>query len=315
VVRVERGACQVVTPAGVRSAAHTGPEACTGDWVALRPGEPPRIAALLPRRTAVLRSSADRSSHAQVLAANVDTVAVVVSLREVPVDLGRLERLLALAWESGARPVVVLTKADLAPAAEQARAQVSEAAPGVEVISVSARTGAGTDALAGALQGTVVLLGPSGVGKSTLGNVLLGEPRLAVGPVREGDGKGRHTTVARELVPLPGGGVLIDTPGLRGVGLWDAADGLTQVFADIEELATRCRFHDCAHRAEPGCAVLAALDAGELTERRLFSYRKLLRENEWAAARTDARLRAERRDRWKAVHRSQRQLKRFQGRG
>ncbi|MFD0891325.1 ribosome small subunit-dependent GTPase A, partial [Streptosporangium algeriense] len=145
------------------------------------------------------------------------------------------------------------------------------------------------------------VVGPTGAGKSTLGNALLGEERLATGTVRAQDGKGRHTTVRRELIPLPGGGVLIDTPGLRGISLHDAADGLEQVFAEIEELAAYCRFGDCAHDTEPGCAVQAAIQAGELPERRLRSYRKLQRENAWAAARTDARLRDERVNRQKVI--------------
>jgi ribosome biogenesis GTPase len=147
--------------------------------------------------------------------------------------------------------------------------------------------------------GTTVLLGQSGAGKSTLANVLLGEDTMRVQAARDVDGKGRHTTTTRNLFALPGGGVLIDTPGLRGVGLWDAGRGVGQVFAEIEELAGDCRFHDCAHVAEPGCAVLAALESGELPERRLESYRKLLRENQYIVAKTDARARAEMRREWK----------------
>jgi ribosome biogenesis GTPase len=144
-----------------------------------------------------------------------------------------------------------------------------------------------------------VLLGQSGAGKSTLANALLGAEVMEVQATRDADGKGRHTTTTRNLLALPGGGVLIDTPGLRGVGLWDAETGVGQVFAEIEELAQRCRFHDCAHEAEPGCAVLAALDSGDLPVRRLESYRKLMRENQWIVAKTDARLRAELRRDWK----------------
>ncbi len=313
---MDRGLCDAVTDDGPLRAATAGLAACTGDWAALDPGtagREPRLVALLPRRTAIVRSSAARDSHGQVLAANVDTVVVAVSLA-VPLDAGRLERLLALAWESGARPVVVLTKTDQAADPAEAIAEAAAAAPGVEVVATSAVTGEGMDALAALLTGTVVLLGASGAGKSTLGNALLGGGTLATGEVRDRDGKGRHTTVRRELLPLPGGGVLIDTPGLRGVGLHDAADGIEQVFAEIEELAGDCRFADCAHEAEPGCAVLAAIASGELPERRLTSYRKLLRENAWAAARTDARLRAERTERWKAIHRHQRATYRFRER-
>lgn len=299
VVRVERGRCAVVTAHGEVSAAVNSLSPCTGDWVAVRT-EDPAVTAVLPRRTAIVRSSSSRRSDEQVLAANVDTVAVVVSLA-APVVLNRIERLLALAWDSGARPVVVLSKADQVSDPALALAEVSTAAPGADVLAVSAIDGDGIDALTAVLSGTVVLLGPSGAGKSTLGNALLGTDRLAVGAVRDQDGKGRHTTVHRELVPLPHGGVLIDTPGLRGIGLWDTEDGVALTFPEIEELADECRFGDCGHETEPGCAVLAAVESGSLPARRLASYRKLLRENEWVASRTDARLRAERRGRWKAI--------------
>jgi ribosome biogenesis GTPase len=209
----------------------------------------------------------------------------------------------ALSWESGAQPVVVLTKADLVPDAMTLSYLVQDVettAPGVQVLSVSAATGEGIDVLAAVVSGgTSVLLGQSGAGKSTLANALLGEEVMEVQATRDADGKGRHTTTTRNLLALPGGGVLIDTPGLRGVGLWDAETGVGQVFAEIEGLAGECRFHDCAHEAEPGCAVLAAIDSGELPERRLDSYRKLMRENQRIVAKTDARLRAEIRRDWK----------------
>ncbi|MEE1941070.1 ribosome small subunit-dependent GTPase A [Streptomyces sp. TRM 70361] len=308
VVRVDRGRCDAVTADGtVRadSASVTGPDpvrtVCTGDWAALGPGAGglPEVRALLPRRTAFVRSTSSKRAEGQVLAANVDHAVIAVSLATEP-DLGRLERFLALAWESGAQPLVVLTKADLAPDAGHVAADAEAAAPGVPVLSVSARTGEGLDALAAALcEGTAVLLGQSGAGKSTLVNALVGQEVATVQSTRSRDGKGRHTTTGRELFLLPGGGVLIDTPGLRGVGLWDAGDGVGRTFADVEELARECRFPDCAHTAEPGCAVLAAVDDGTLPVRRLDSYRKLLRENEYLAARTDARLRAELRRDWK----------------
>ncbi|MEU8804583.1 ribosome small subunit-dependent GTPase A [Spirillospora sp. NPDC048819] len=326
VAAVDRGLCDVVAGDGPLRAG-TGPAAssddpsaapCTGDWAALHPDGPdgrPVIAALLPRRTAIVRSSASRDSRGQVLAANVDTVAVTVSLA-APLDLGRVERLLALAFESGARPVIVLTKADRVPgaAAAEAEAEAASAAPGVDVVACSAATGDGVDVVRAVLAGTVVLVGPSGAGKSTLGNALLGERALATGAVRDRDGKGRHTTVRRELLPLPGGGVLIDTPGLRGVGLFDASEGLRRTFADIGDLAARCRFGDCAHRTEPGCAVLAAIEDGTLPRRRLDSYRKLQRENDWIASRGDARLRAERENKRKAITRWQRQTYKERGR-
>ncbi|WP_405896222.1 ribosome small subunit-dependent GTPase A [Streptomyces sp. NBC_00727] len=244
--------------------------------------------AVLERRTSLVRPTASRTPQGQVLAANVDTVVVTVSLA-VPLNHGRTERMIALAWASGAQPVVVLSKADQCADPRQAAAEV---APGADVLVTSAVTGEGLDGLTAALRGTIVLLGPSGAGKSTLGNRLLGEDRLATGAVRDADGKGRHTTAWRELVPLPGGGVLLDTPGLRAIGLHDAQDGLEHTFAEIELLAQNCRFADCGHGSEPDCAVLAAVASREITRRRLDSYHRLLSENAYAASRTDARLRA-----------------------
>ncbi|CAM06211.1 ribosome biogenesis GTPase [Saccharopolyspora erythraea NRRL 2338] len=315
VVGVDRGRCDVVTGAGplrVAFSAADGP--CTGDWAAVRPasGGEPALVALLPRRTAIVRAGSSRSSHGQVLAANVDTVAVVVSAA-VRLNAGRVERLLALGWESGAVPVVVATKADQAADPGGLTAELADLAPGAEAVATSAVTGEGLDRLRRLLTGTVVLLGASGAGKSTLANALLGADELATGAVRAQDGKGRHTTVRREMVPLPEGGVLIDTPGLRGVGLFGAEEGLERTFAEIEELALGCRFTDCVHHTEPGCAVLAAIESGEISARRLDSYRKLQRENAWMAARSDARLRAEREERWKVITKQQRAAYRFRG--
>jgi ribosome biogenesis GTPase len=214
-----------------------------------------------------------------------------------------VERLLALAWESGAQPMVVLTKADLVADAEDQRADIEAAAPGVDVVVVSSVTGEGLDVLRAVAspRTTLALLGPSGAGKSTLTNALAGVELMATRALRA-DGKGRHTTVHRELVVLPSGALLVDTPGLRGVGLTAVDEGLEKVFADIEELAAECRFADCAHRTEPGCAVRAALESGELTERRWESYLKLQREARWMAMRHDARLRSEEREKWKRIH-------------
>jgi ribosome biogenesis GTPase len=309
-IRVDRGQCDVVTADGViraDTAFVTPPDplrvVCTGDWVAVDPGGSPRyVRTYLPRRTAFVRSTSSKRSEGQILAANVDHAVVAVSLA-VELDLARVERFLALAWESGAQPLVVLTKADLVPdpaTLAHLVQDVETSAPGVPVLTVSAAHGEGLDVLAAVVAGgTAVLLGQSGAGKSTLANALLGEDVMDVRAIRDADGKGRHTTTTRNLLALPGGGVLIDTPGLRGVGLWDAGSGVGQVFAEIEELAGGCRFHDCAHEREPGCAVLAAVDSGELPQRRLESYRKLLRENQRIVAKTDARLRAEIRKEWK----------------
>ncbi|NGO40718.1 ribosome small subunit-dependent GTPase A [Streptomyces ureilyticus] len=305
VVRVDRGQCDVVTADGVMRAdtAFVTPRdplrvVCTGDWVVVEPaGNPRYVRTYLPRRTAFVRSTSSKRSEGQILAANVDHAVVAVSLA-LELDLGRVERFLALAWESGAQPVVVLTKADLVPDAVTLAHLVQDVettAPGVPVLTVSAALGEGLDVLAAVVSGgTSVLLGQSGAGKSTLANALLGEDVMEVRAARDVDGKGRHTTTTRNLLVLPGGGVLIDTPGLRGVGLFDAGSGVGQVFSEIEELAGGCRFDDCAHVAEPGCAVLDAVESGVLPERRLDSYRKLLRENERIVAKTDARARASR---------------------
>ncbi|MFE5038614.1 ribosome small subunit-dependent GTPase A [Streptomyces sp. NPDC056683] len=310
VVRVDRGQCDVVTAGGPLRAdtAFVTPHdpmrvVCTGDWVAVEPGGNPRyVRAYLPRRTAFVRSTSSKRSEGQILAANVDHAIVAVSLA-VELDLGRVERFLALAWESGAQPVVVLTKADLVPdpvTLAHLVQDVETTAPGVPVLTVSAHAGDGLDLLVALVgSGTSVLLGQSGAGKSTLANALLGEDVMDVHAARDVDGKGRHTTTTRNLLALPAGGVLIDTPGLRGVGLFDAETGVGQVFAEIEELAGDCRFSDCGHESEPGCAVRLAVETGELPVRRLESYRKLMRENQWIVAKTDARLRSEMKKDWK----------------
>ncbi|MFD9542950.1 ribosome small subunit-dependent GTPase A [Streptomyces sp. NPDC060022] len=326
VVRVDRGQCDVVTPGGTLRAdtAFVVPRdpmriVCTGDWVAVDPdGDPQFVRTLLPRRTAFVRSTSSQRSEGQVLATNIDHIVICVSLA-VELDLGRLERFLALAMSSTAgaallgdgreaeeyeaHPLVVLTKADLVPDAATLSHLVEDIeriAPGVQVLPVSSATGEGVDVFGAIVSGgTSVLLGVSGAGKSTLANTLLGEDVMDVRAARDVDGKGRHTTTTRNLLVLPGGGVLIDTPGLRGVGLWDAEAGVGQVFSEIEDLARQCRFHDCGHEAEPGCAVLGAIEDGTLPERRLDSYRKLLRENHRIAAKTDARLRSETMREWK----------------
>ncbi|MCI0688911.1 MAG: ribosome small subunit-dependent GTPase A [Sporichthyaceae bacterium] len=320
VTRVDRARVTVLTADGpehavlsptLLAAAAEDPtgQPCTGDWVVVRRWPDGRVSAeaVLPRRTVFLRASGNsRLSKGQVLAANIDTVMVTEGLQPEP-DLGRIERLLALAWQNGAEPVIVLTKADLAGDAEMLVSDVAAAAPGAAVYAVSAVTGEGMDALAPYLAPgrTVALLGPSGAGKSTLTNALAAVDVMVTRAPRA-DHKGRHTTVHRELVVLPGGGMVIDTPGLRSIGLWDANEGLDRVFTDIDELAAQCRFADCGHRSEPGCAVLAAVDAGELAERRLTSWHKLQREMIWIASRTDARLRAEQAQKWIRISRESR---------
>ena len=307
VARVDRGRVHVLTDSRDTDVhLHGGHipsgsvEPVTGDWVLLdQQGD---LRAVLPRRTALTRGAGRRDTRAQVLAANVDVVLMVVSLASPP-NLPRLDRMLTVAWDSGAQPVVVLSKADLCTTAGSERDEVAGAAPGVPVHLVSVLDGRGVAEVAGHLAPgrTMVLLGASGVGKSSLVNALAGTDLLTVATTRS-DGRGRHTTTARELVELPGLGVLIDTPGIRGLQLWDSTDGLDHTFADIEELAARCRFGDCGHAGEPGCAVAA----GRLTEARLASYHKLRREAAWLRSRHDARLRAEQRRQWRAVARAMR---------
>jgi len=298
--RTDRGSCLVHTAdAPIHAALVPGldPAPTTGDWVFINGAG--MVSAVLPRRTSVVRGAGRRDVRGQVLAANVDVLFVVAALTEAP-HLNRLERLLSVAWESGARPVVLLTKADLSADVDSERAEVAGAAPGVEVIAVSIRTGHGLDNLRAALPRGVTgaLIGPSGTGKSSLVNVLAGADLLPTDDIRA-DGKGRHTSTTRELVPLPWGAVLLDTPGLRSVQLWDTTSGLERTFSDVESLAALCRFTDCAHHGEPGCAVGAAVADGTLAARRLGSYEKLRREQAWLAGRCDARQRAEQRRIWK----------------
>ena len=309
--RVDRGRVTVhtadgPTPALVRLPAGSELEdqPTTGDWVGLerRPdGDVVRV--VLPRSSAIVRKAAGERSDAQVMAANLDHVLVAVPF-ETRVNLSTIERYLVVAWESGAQPLVVLTKCDLAYDPDATRAEVETAAPGVDVHVVSAETGEGVDVLAAVLSGgTTALVGQSGAGKSTLVNVLAGEEVQLVSGTRQ-DGKGRHTTTARELIALTGGGVLIDTPGLRSVGLHDDGDGVALTFPDVEGLIASCRFADCAHETEPGCAVQAALASGELDERRWHSWGKLQREAAWIAMRTDPAARAAARKRWAAIGKS-----------
>ncbi len=272
-----------------------------GDLVVVEPRADgaPHVARLERRRSVLLRDSAGESSRTQALAANVDVVLVAEHLDPDP-HLGRVERLLTLAWRSGARPVVVLTKADLVPDPAGMAAEVTAVAPGADVHAVSATAGTGLEPLRALLTPgtTLVVVGPSGAGKSTLVNALAGADVMVTGE-RRADGRGRHTTTHRELVTLPGGALLVDTPGLRGVGVVADEDALDAAFADVADLARRCRFADCAHRTEPGCAVRAALDSGELSERRYASWQRLAREAAWQARRTDARLAALEKERWK----------------
>ncbi len=266
-----------------------------GDWVGVTP--PATITSILPRRSAFIRKHAGDDSMEQVLAANVDAAFLLAGLDD-DFSLRRLERYITTAWESGASPIVVLTKADLCDDVPAAVLAVESVAIAVPVHAVSNVLGTGLDALAPYLEPgrTVVLLGSSGVGKSTLLNRLAGAEVMRTRALAA-DGTGRHTTVHRELVPLAGGGLVIDTPGLRELQFWEG--DINAAFEDIETLALECRFRNCAHTTEPGCAVLAATDAGTLELDRLRSWRKLQRELEAVAARTDRRLQLARKQRWK----------------
>lgn len=277
VARVDRGWASVLVGAATERVRLAGHNVVTGDWVLFGRGG---IAALLSRRSAFVRGDAgdSRTRKPHIVAANVDLVFVVQSVTNGP-NVRRLERELVLTFESGAAPVTVLSKADLldTDAVERARELAASAAVDVEVVVTSVVDGRGLERLrALAHDGrTVALIGASGVGKSRLVNALVGDAVQAVGEVREGDQRGRHTTTARELVELPGGGWLVDTPGLRSVALWDAEYGLQRVFSDIDDLAARCKFANCSHNTEPGCAVRAALEDGTLDPARLDHLRRL----------------------------------------
>ncbi len=280
-----------------------------GDWVAVEPLPGERRAVIrhvLPRRTRFSRKVAGVETEEQVVAANIDLVFLVSALNQ-DLNLRRAERYLTTTWESGASPVIVLTKTDLADDISEVMTAFEAIAPGVPIHATSVVTDDGIDELTTYLDGgkTVAVLGSSGVGKSSLINRLTGLD-LAVKEIREDDGKGRHTTTSRQLIPLPNGGAIMDTPGMRELQLWVADEGLDAAFTDIAELAAQCRFKDCAHDAEPGCAVKAALRSGELAEDRWASYVKLQRELAAVARKRDTRLASEEARRWKTRNKAAR---------
>ena len=306
------GECWAEASGKLRLAADEGADWPTvGDWVVMElhgADSTAVIQEVSPRRSKFVRKSPGKKREEQVIAANVDT-ALLVSGLDGDFNPRRVERYLAQCWESGARPVIVLNKADACEEARGKAAEMERVAIGTSVCVVSARTGEGFAELEEFLKPghTLVLLGSSGVGKSTIANRLLEETVQEVRPVRESDSKGRHTTTARELFILPGGALLVDTPGLREMQLWDAEYGVVQAFADIDSLAAQCRFGDCRHEADPGCAVLAALSAGTLDPARVENWRKLLREQEFFRRKIDPEARQEQKELWKQIHRAARQ--------
>ncbi|MFZ5784877.1 MAG: ribosome small subunit-dependent GTPase A [Acidobacteriota bacterium] len=277
-----------------------------GDWVAARAPEgdgPAVIEAILPRASAFVRRAAGNATGEQVVAANVDVVFLVSGL-DGDFNPRRIERGVALAWESGARPVVVLNKADLCADVAARVAEIEAVAPGVEVRAATTVTGDGLETFNVHLRSGVTgaLLGSSGVGKSTIINRLAGREVVRTSAVRADDDRGRHTTTHRELFVLPGGGLIIDTPGFRELGMWGAGTGVAEAFADLGDLGARCRYRDCRHEAEPGCAVRAAVEAGTLPAVRLESYHRLLRELRHVEARVDQRAALEEKRRWRSIH-------------
>lgn len=319
VIRSDRGFAFVQTDDGLKMArpatrlvkrAADGGLPVVGDWVLLGGDDTePLVEVVLERRTSIVRRDPGRSARVQVLAANVDVVFVTHPLAGDP-NLSRIERELALVWDSGAEPVVVLTKADLSDDAQAAADEVTAIAPGVDIVVTSAAGGVGIAEVGAYLAHgrTAALIGPSGSGKSTLVNALAGEDLQETREVRVADGRGRHTTVSRELIALPGGGLIIDNPGLRAVGMWDSSEGLAQAFSDIDAFAADCRFRDCRHEGEPGCAVEEAVVRGELPERRLASFRELQAEIAHVNVELDLRARLDKKREDKLRARSIREL-------
>ncbi len=307
VIEEQRDGYRVMTAAGERRAMASGRlrhqaaerEAlpAVGDWVVL--GLPPAadqgvIHAVLPRRTALLRKEAGATTTAQVIAANVDHVLLLTSLNS-DLEPRRIERYLAAIWESGAAPALVLTKADVCEDPAAPLRALGDVTLGVDVHVVSALSGAGLEALERYTQPgrTIALVGSSGVGKSTLLNALAGEVLQHVNEIRLRDERGQHTTTARRLLRMPSGALWVDTPGMREFGLWSAGDGLAEVFDDVAQLALACRFTDCSHAGEPGCAIAAAIDEGRLEAERLASWLKLQREQAFLERKLDRRARLE----------------------
>jgi len=285
-----------------------------GDWVAVSARDDEKTAtihAVLPRRSAFSRTAVlgGNRTDEQVMAANIDTVFLVTGL-DIDYNLRRIERYLSIVWDSGASPVIILNKADLCDDVEKRLEDVENSAMGVPIHAVSAIGNDGLDRVGEHIRPgkTTVFLGSSGVGKTTIINGLIGGERLRTGSVREYDGKGRHTTTSRQMLLLPGGGIVIDTPGLREIQAWSDSDGVERTFEDIEELADSCRFRDCTHQNEPGCAVREAVKSGRLDNGRLKSYFKLKKEIKYMSIRKDQRARIEESRKWKKIALARRKL-------
>lgn len=279
-----------------------------GDFVAVseRPGNEATIHAILPRRNKFSRlaprAGGSSKTEEQIIAANLDMVLIVTAL-ENDFSLRRIERYLTLAYDNEIKPLIVLSKADLCQDLPAKIAEVESIAFGVDIVAVSSLNGYGISELKKYFlpAKTLAILGSSGVGKSTLINMAAGCDIRKVSEVRECDGKGRHTTTSRELITLPGGALIIDTPGMRELQLWDGSDGLSNLFEDIESIAAGCKFSDCTHVSEPGCAVLKALDEGVIDSGRFKSYNKMKREAAYAATQVDTRARLEEQKKWKNI--------------
>lgn len=283
---------------------YEGPTPCVGDWVTVRETQ---IVAVRPRRTFFSRRAAGDEIANQAIAANVEIAFLVMGLDD-DFNLRRLERDLILAIDSRARPVILLTKCDVCPDTENRLIAVGAIASGVSALAISSIRGDGLDSVRSHLSpgATAVLLGSSGAGKSTLLNALLGFERMSANAVRESDSRGRHTTTHRELIELPGGAFLIDTPGMRELQLWVDEEAVASSFSEIEKLSRQCRYADCRHESEPGCAVIAAVERGEIDPARLGNLHKLRKEAQWLAAESDSLLRRARNQKWKSIHKAAR---------